>query len=524
MYSTFYKRRRQHQKPHILTIEQSRELGQLAGNKLVRSIIDNGLIPNNLFRLRKRKLEKILSYLSSRGLIHKKIPLLDNIQTHQLATWLLTVIYPGYSVSKAKNQAFTDYRECRERDLGPAPLAYDLVPTTDIFERLDEIYRSDVNWQEESNYDLIGKISIPISYLKKSIDRVCSQYKHEKDVRYHLCLWSSNHILIKPQCNALYFNSENTWLDQDKNIIDEGFMHIDVTSKIRTCFDNYKPFAKKKQPYITIGIELEDNNEQNISHISITAVVEKGTNELVRQLYLQSTTECITRAIQSSSNPIPIQHKAIHLLKQLQDDDVDVGDSVERDEEMLIQNTESSYIKVIESFRDQSSGDEYEEDYQDAAHHPVGIKVNLMDPISHKRIRHPIKSFHCKHRACFDAASFFEHNRHIKIWHCPYCFVQIKSTEELQISFPIKVALNQYPNEERLFVLQEVLLSENEILQEAASRIMANSLKRTHSTANDLLICIDNEDDDVNSITTDEDDEQDNHHVQKRFRTLTHVM
>jgi hypothetical protein len=64
-------------------------------------------------------------------------------------------------------------------------------------------------------------------------------------------------------------------------------MHIDVTSKIQTCFDNYKPFAKKKQPYITIGIELEDKNEQNISHISITAVVEKDTNE-VHYMYTYS--------------------------------------------------------------------------------------------------------------------------------------------------------------------------------------------------------------------------------------------
>jgi hypothetical protein len=108
------------------------------------------------------------------------------------------------------------FHSSREKDLGPIPLAYDLVPTTDVFERLDEIYRSDVNWQEENNSDLIGKITIPISYLKKSIDRVCTPYKRKRDIRYHLCLWSSKHILIKPQCHALYFNSEDTWLNQDK--------------------------------------------------------------------------------------------------------------------------------------------------------------------------------------------------------------------------------------------------------------------------------------------------------------------
>lgn len=41
---TLYKRRKLRQKPHILTIEQSRELGQLAGNKLLKHVTDPGLV------------------------------------------------------------------------------------------------------------------------------------------------------------------------------------------------------------------------------------------------------------------------------------------------------------------------------------------------------------------------------------------------------------------------------------------------------------------------------------------------
>lgn len=39
-----YKRRRLRQKPHILTTEQARELGQLAGNKLLKHVTDQGLV------------------------------------------------------------------------------------------------------------------------------------------------------------------------------------------------------------------------------------------------------------------------------------------------------------------------------------------------------------------------------------------------------------------------------------------------------------------------------------------------
>lgn len=48
---TSYKRRRLRQKPNILTVEQSRELRQLAGIKSTKNITDKGLV-SHLLRLK----------------------------------------------------------------------------------------------------------------------------------------------------------------------------------------------------------------------------------------------------------------------------------------------------------------------------------------------------------------------------------------------------------------------------------------------------------------------------------------
>lgn len=44
---TLFKKRKQRQKPNILTVEQSQELGHLAGNKLMKNIADQGLVSLN---------------------------------------------------------------------------------------------------------------------------------------------------------------------------------------------------------------------------------------------------------------------------------------------------------------------------------------------------------------------------------------------------------------------------------------------------------------------------------------------
>lgn len=52
----------------------------------------------------------IYKYLFDHQLIHDKQPIFESLQTHQLAEYLLNIIYPGYPACKAKNLAYTDYR------------------------------------------------------------------------------------------------------------------------------------------------------------------------------------------------------------------------------------------------------------------------------------------------------------------------------------------------------------------------------------------------------------------------------
>lgn len=97
------------------------------------------------------------------------------------------------------------------------PLAYDHVPTTEIFERLDEVFYVDVNWQDERYTPCI---EIPISVLKRSIDRVNASNNHKpiENIVYHLYLWNSTRTLIKPQCRSLIFDSNQVWTDEKQVI------------------------------------------------------------------------------------------------------------------------------------------------------------------------------------------------------------------------------------------------------------------------------------------------------------------
>ncbi|GAA5814905.1 hypothetical protein MFLAVUS_008408 [Mucor flavus] len=468
---TLYKRRRLRQKPHILTIEQSRELGQLVGKKVLKHVTDQGLIPINLFRLRKKKLEMIYKYLFDHQLIHDKQPIFESLQTHQLAEYLLNIIYPGYPACKAKNLAYTDYRLCREKDTGLTPLAYDYVPTTEVYERLDELYRMNIDWKENT------AIEIPICTLKRAIDRIraANFMKPFEFIEYHLYFWNSPRTLLKPQCKSLCLNQREIWSEKKEKIIAEGFMHIDITKQLEQSIS-------ERSKKIKLDIKLANNDEYNINHISISAVIKRPTQDLVRDLYLQTTTECIAKSIQTSLCPLDTQQIAVHLLKQYQES----KDKLKASENLFLTCLSNTFNKNL------SSSEEDDEDKEEDM-------VSLVDPVSGTRIQHPVKSLHCKHRSCFDAATFFDRNADIKLWHCPICLVHIKNTEELRVDYVNKVALAQYPQEEKLFVLQkDTLLSEAEMFGDETILIQED-LKRS-------LI---------------QDDEAP---VQKRLRTLTHVM
>ena len=100
------------------------------------------------------------------------------------------------------------YVKSREKDLGPIPLAYDFVPTTEVYDRLDELYRIDVEWQEDMAK--LPCIEIATSSLRKSMDRIRGAHSDKclDNVEFHMYFWNSTKTLVKPTCRSLKLNSK----------------------------------------------------------------------------------------------------------------------------------------------------------------------------------------------------------------------------------------------------------------------------------------------------------------------------
>ena len=93
----------------------------------------------------------------------------------------------------------------------------------------------------------------------------------------------------------------------------------------------------------------------------------------------------------------------------------------------------------------------------------------------------------------------------------------------MRIDYTTKEALNQHPDEDKLFIFGDTLLSESELFGEAS--LIMNDLN------DGLIIEIDDEDDHNAEVdrskrrsTDDQEGSSENHPTQKRLRTLTHVM
>ncbi|KAI9245433.1 hypothetical protein BY458DRAFT_528833 [Sporodiniella umbellata] len=410
------------------------DLGELVGSKMGRNHREQGLLPTHLFRLKKRKLEAIFRYLDQHHLVHQAMNV-KGLQTQQLAEYLLATIYPGYSPSRAKNFAYADYRECRENEEESVdPIAYDHVPTTEMFERLDEVYAVNVDWQDKEDIKE-HTLYLPVSCLQKAINRVDFVNRHRplENVAYHLYLWNSPRTLIKPQCRSLQFDTFEVWNQAAENTVQEGFMHIDLSDPIRASIRRksmhsiHEPIGHPR--HIRIRIELEDNNEQNISHISICAVLKKTSDQLVSQLYMQSTTDFIHKSIYSSPYPVITQQIMIQVLKQAGDAQTIFTHCLAGD--LPTQEEPELDLAVIE---------------------PVSLK----DPVHHQRLQHPVRTIHCKHRSCFDALLFFERHKNHKRWYCPICLVQIKHLEELKMDYLVQLALED-ANKDIVYLIGDYL-------------------------------------------------------------------
>ncbi|KAG0166694.1 SUMO ligase siz1, partial [Apophysomyces sp. BC1034] len=404
---------------------QIRDLGRLVGIKSLRQSMEQFMNPTKIFLLSKKDMCNVHAYLLEHGMTQEKVPSARIIQW-QHACQLISILYPGYPVARAREQAFKEDRLNRVPG-AKTELAYDLLPTTDSLERLDQLIRLDIGTKTHT-------VSIPVQQLETYVKK---KRKYKRNLRLHLYLWFAEWTILPPRCEALYVDSKNEWTKEDEKAIQRGFMHIDVTDKA-----DWVTLFKKKKDSVAFEFKFKDDAPR-FKFVSLCITWEKSPAELVSQLYTQSTTKIISRAMRSAEDGEKVQSEALKLLRQCPlEDRFDVS------------KTEKLFDGCVSAFSKSNTGKKrvaIEEDEEDEL--VMGDQqISVCDPIMLSRIQHPARSIYCTHVACFDALVFFKCEVGVRVWQCPQCAVQIRSIEELYIDYRLKQALATYPNEDCLII------------------------------------------------------------------------
>ena len=124
------------------------------------------------------------------------------------------------------------YNSISEKRKARPGLAYDQLPACDIFERLEELVRIDVQHniqypnddneegedEGEGNSKPKQTIGIPTHNLMSfAQERIGTKKKDTRDIRLHLYLWSSNWICWEPRISEFTIGSkDNQWTDIDQ--------------------------------------------------------------------------------------------------------------------------------------------------------------------------------------------------------------------------------------------------------------------------------------------------------------------
>ncbi|KAI8384630.1 uncharacterized protein BYT42DRAFT_563136 [Radiomyces spectabilis] len=416
----YKKRKRLLRCHHILTMGQIRDLGQLVGRASLRQAVEEFTNPANFFRMKKPNLAKVHQYLLDHHLTSEKLPS-SRIQQGAHARLLINIIFPGYTIARAREQACREERENTRISKSKIILAYDKLPTSDIFERLEELARIPVNWNGDN-----AQVTIPSKKLSAFIASA------QPNVRLHLFLWLSDRTFLTPNCTSLIINGKETWNKTDERTIKDGYKHIDLTKKM-TWSDC--PEA------LTLDFCFQDDTP-NVKYVSVCTVWQYTPSELVSQLYLHTATKFISRAITASKDTDATQKTAVDILKQCPPKDFS-----------RIPPTEQVFLESGAQFSRGNQGQRYPNAESEEEDLVMGDEtISLLDPIMLSRIQHPARGIFCNHAACFDACFFFQCQLNIRVWQCPQCFIYIKGMQELYIDYPMKQALLTYPNEERLML------------------------------------------------------------------------
>ncbi|KAG1094770.1 hypothetical protein G6F42_018691 [Rhizopus arrhizus] len=392
-----YRRRRLRSTQPILTRVQIKDLGRIIGYTSFRQSVEFLMDPYNYFKLSKVKMAEIHNYLLEKGITTEKCPN-SHIRQNDHSRVLISILFPGYPIIKASEQHYRDLRENRSPQAKIIDLAYDQLPTSDKYERLDELFRSDVNWFKSPSKDGCYSLGIPLKKLNRSVV-VEGHASSNINVRLFLYLWTSERMAWTPTTDIELF----------------------VESKKIDCLS-------------------ENDKQPNIRHVSVCAVIEKSTDELASQLYLQTSSLYIGRAMEKSSRNIPVA-------QQVQQTAVKVLSQYDLNDKLQLQKTEALFLSCAQAFITEWNEHEDEtKDDQDVEIFTGDEVVSMLDPISLARIQHPARCIFCTHKTSFDAVTFFKFQANSMIWNCPICSVRIRG---IQVDYQTKKALTEYPDEEK---------------------------------------------------------------------------
>lgn len=224
-------------------------------------------------------------------------------------------------------------------------LAYDQLPTTDKYERLEELFRADVDWYKEDIKSKQYTVEIPLKKLNRSIV-VEGHASSNINVRLFLYLWSSERMSWSPTNISLSVdNAEKGSLnDEDKKIHGYGFNHIDITDKA----ESIGKANRRSNGSIPLTFTFHEKRPI-IRHLSVCAVIEKSPEELTSQLYVQTASMYIGQAMEKSSKNVPaaqaVQQQVTKILNPYNQND-----------RLLVPKTEQLFISAADTFSNAWNG------------------------------------------------------------------------------------------------------------------------------------------------------------------------
>ncbi|KAI7898406.1 uncharacterized protein BX663DRAFT_525181 [Cokeromyces recurvatus] len=445
MNTNLYKRRRLRSTQPILTRAQFRDLGQkILGLKSFRQSVEFLMDPYNYFKLNKVKMAEIHQYLLNKGITQQKCPS-THIRQGDHSRVLISILFPGYPIIKASEHHYQDQREGRSPQAKSIDLAYDKLPTTDKYERLEELFRIDVNWHTNASN---SSIDIPLKKLNRSIV-VEGHASSNLNVRLFLYLWTSEFMSWTPSSDFKLFvdqNDKDCLTQSDRDIHLDGFKHIDITEKsVQIQKANRRSTGSVKFQFV-FGKE----KPSTIRHISVCAVVEKTEEELASQLYLQTSALYIGRAMErSSKKTIPLEQQ-----EEVQKKVVELLNPYDQAHDRLnLAKMEQLFLSCADTFIKEWNDDDEEErnnnDDDDIEVYTGAEVISMLDPISLEKIQHPTRCIFCKHNTCFDAVVFFKFQVKSMNWKCPLCYIKIRGIQDLYIDYQLKSILNKYPEQDK---------------------------------------------------------------------------